>query len=123
MTRAKLSEITDIVAEAFGVPVSDIIGPQRLREYVVPRHVAYYLAHELGYFSMPQIGRHFGGRDHTTVLHGIRRVRSKWLSQYRTEIEAASDALQASQTTTFVRRDTTALVFRSGRAARRGSEK
>jgi len=56
------------------------LTPERLRSadkprrLVRPRQMAMYLARELTSASLPQIGRHFGGRDHTTVLHGVRKI-------------------------------------------------
>jgi chromosomal replication initiator protein len=54
--------------------MSDIIGPKRLRSYARPRQVAMYLCKQLTSRSLPEIGRRFGGRDHTTVMHGVRRI-------------------------------------------------
>lgn len=63
------------VSEHFGIAVSDIEGERRLQSYVRPRHIAMYLAWKLTAQSLPQIGRRFGGRDHTTVLHAVGRVK------------------------------------------------
>ena len=54
--------------------MSDLIGPKRVRSYARPRQVAMYLAKSLTARSLPEIGRRFGGRDHTTVIHGVRRI-------------------------------------------------
>lgn len=61
------------VAEAFGVTAKDVLGPSRLRSVMVPRQVAIYLVRELCGLSLPRIGAVFG-RDHTTVLHALRKV-------------------------------------------------
>jgi chromosomal replication initiator protein len=63
------------VAAAFGVKPKNLLGPSRLRAVLVPRQVAMYLAREAAKLSLPQIGRQFGGRDHTTVLHAVRTIR------------------------------------------------
>src|SRR5262249_49466509 len=62
------------VAAAFGGRPKDLLGPSRLRAILVPRQVAMYLAREMAKLSLVQIGRQFGGRDHTTVLHAVRTV-------------------------------------------------
>jgi chromosomal replication initiator protein len=51
-----------------------MIGPKRVRTYARPRQVAMYLAKQLTSRSLPEIGRRFGGRDHTTVMHGVKRI-------------------------------------------------
>jgi len=62
------------VSQYYGVRVIDIKSERRTANVVWPRHVAMYLAKALTLRSMPDIGRRFGGRDHTTVLHAIRRI-------------------------------------------------
>jgi chromosomal replication initiator protein len=52
-------------------------SPVRTAAYVYPRQVAIYLSRELTTCSLTQIGQHFGGRDHTTVLHAIDKIREK----------------------------------------------
>ena len=65
-------EIQDVVARLFGVKVADIKGPRRGSGIVTPRHAAMFLTHELCLSkSLPVIGREFGGRDHTTILHAV----------------------------------------------------
>jgi chromosomal replication initiator protein len=61
------------VAVAFGVTEKDLLGPSRLRRVMVPRQVAMYLAREVGRLSLPRVGAAFG-RDHTTVLHAVRKI-------------------------------------------------
>ena len=51
-----------------------MIGPKRMRVYARPRQMAMYLAKQLTSRSLPEIGRRFGGRDHTTVMHGVKRI-------------------------------------------------
>lgn len=69
-----VEEIQRKVAEHYNIRMSDLIGPKRVRSYARPRQVAMYLAKSLTARSLPEIGRRFGGRDHTTVIHGVRRI-------------------------------------------------
>lgn len=69
-----IEEIQRKVSEYYNIRLSDIIGPKRLRSYARPRQVAMYLCKQLTSRSLPEIGRRFGGRDHTTVMHGVRRI-------------------------------------------------
>jgi len=62
------------VAAEFGISVHDMRSARRTNNITLPRWVAMYLCQQLMEWSFPQIGRHFGGKDHTTVIHGIRRV-------------------------------------------------
>ncbi|MEP4194568.1 MAG: chromosomal replication initiator protein DnaA [Aliishimia sp.] len=69
-----VEEIQRKVSEHYNIRLSDMIGPKRLRSYARPRQVAMYLCKKLTSRSLPEIGRRFGGRDHTTVMHGVRRI-------------------------------------------------
>ncbi|MEP5731356.1 MAG: chromosomal replication initiator protein DnaA [Sulfitobacter sp.] len=69
-----VEEIQRKVSEHFNIRLSDMIGPKRLRSYARPRQIAMYLCKQLTSRSLPEIGRRFGGRDHTTVMHGVRRI-------------------------------------------------
>ncbi len=72
--RVTVEEIQRKVAEHFNIRLSDMLGPKRTRTIARPRQIAMYLSKELTSRSLPEIGRRFGGRDHTTILHGVRRV-------------------------------------------------
>ena len=72
--KVTIEEIQRKVAEHFNVRLSDMIGPKRARPIARPRQVAMYLAKHLTTRSLPEIGRRFGGRDHTTIMHGIRKI-------------------------------------------------
>ncbi len=72
--KVTVEEIQRKVAEHYNVRLSDLIGPKRLRTIARPRQVAMYLAKHMTTRSLPEIGRRFGGRDHTTILHGVRKV-------------------------------------------------
>jgi len=69
-----VEEIQRKVSEHFNIRLSDMIGPKRLRSFARPRQIAMYLSKQLTSRSLPEIGRRFGGRDHTTVMHGVRRI-------------------------------------------------
>ena len=72
--RPKIEEIQKLVASHFNVSRADILSARRTANVVKPRQVAMYLAKMLTPRSLPEIGRRFGGRDHTTVLHAVRKV-------------------------------------------------
>ena len=63
-------------ASYFGISLEDLCGSSRSRVLVTARQVAMYLCRELTDLSLPKIGQHFGGRDHTTVMHADRKIRS-----------------------------------------------
>ncbi len=69
-----IEEIQRKVSEYYNIRISDIVGPKRVRSFARPRQVAMYLCKQLTSRSLPEIGRRFGGRDHTTVMHGVRRI-------------------------------------------------
>ncbi|AQS49633.1 chromosomal replication initiation protein DnaA [Thioclava nitratireducens] len=72
--KVTVEEIQRKVAEHYNVRLSDLVGPKRLRAIARPRQVAMFLAKSLTTRSLPDIGRRFGGRDHTTIMHGIRKI-------------------------------------------------
>jgi chromosomal replication initiator protein len=72
--KVTIEEIQRKVAEHYNVRLSDMIGPKRMRTIARPRQVAMYLAKQMTTRSLPEIGRRFGGRDHTTIMHGVRKV-------------------------------------------------
>jgi chromosomal replication initiator protein len=72
--RHTIREIQDRTCEAFGLTVEELVSPTRTVRVAWPRQLAMYLARELTDASLPAIGRQFGGRDHATVLHAVRRA-------------------------------------------------
>jgi chromosomal replication initiator protein len=72
--RVKIEDIQRIVARHYNVSRSDLLSSRRTANVVRPRQVAMYLAKTLTLRSLPEIGRRFGGRDHTTVLHAVRKI-------------------------------------------------
>lgn len=73
-TRITIDLILNSVAGTTGISVSEIKGDKRTRIVVQARHLAMYLARELTDTSLPKIGERFGGRDHTTVMHGVKSI-------------------------------------------------
>ena len=72
--RVKIEDIQRIVARQYNVSRADLLSSRRTANVVRPRQVAMYLTKTLTLRSLPEIGRRFGGRDHTTVLHAVRRI-------------------------------------------------
>lgn len=72
--RIKIEDILKVVSRHFGVSRGDILSQRRHRSVVRPRQIGMYLAKQLTTRSLPEIGRRFGNRDHTTVLHAIRKI-------------------------------------------------
>ena len=66
--------ILDATAEMYGFAIADLIGQSRRRPLVTARQVGMYVFRELTDFSYPAIGREFGGRDHTTVIHAVEKI-------------------------------------------------
>jgi chromosomal replication initiator protein len=69
-----IERIQDEVSERFALSKEELVGDRRSQNIVYPRQVAMYLSRELTDSSLPRIGRHFGGRDHTTVIHATSKI-------------------------------------------------
>lgn len=72
--RVKIEDIQKLVATHFNVSRADILSSRRTANVVRPRQIAMYLSKIMTPRSLPEIGRRFGGRDHTTVLHAVRKI-------------------------------------------------
>jgi len=72
-----VERILDVVCRHYGVKVADLQGRRRTQSIALPRQVAMSLARRLTALSLEEIGGHFGGRDHSTVLYGIEKIRSR----------------------------------------------
>jgi len=72
--RITIDEIQRKVCDHFRIRQSEMGSPRRAREVARPRQIAMYLAKQLTQRSLPEIGRRFGGRDHTTVIHAVRKI-------------------------------------------------
>ncbi len=92
-----VEEIQRKVSEHFNIRLSDLIGPKRVRTFARPRQIAMYLSKQLTSRSLPEIGRRFGGRDHTTVMHGVRKIEELMQkdSQLADDLELLRRALEA----------------------------
>jgi len=85
--RVRVEDILKFVSRHYNVSRTDILSARRTRTIVRPRQIAMYLAKTMTPRSLPEIGRRFGGRDHTTVLHAVRKI----------EAERASDEKLAEE--------------------------
>ena len=96
--RVRIEDILRIVSRHYKVPRNDLLSSRRSRDVVRPRQIAMYLAKALTSRSLPEIGRRFGGRDHTTVLHSVRKVEQmmKDDSELSQEIELLKKMLEDS---------------------------
>src|ERR1700748_3176396 len=94
--KTSIEDIQRKTAEFYKLDVKDFHSPQRARRVARPRQVAMYLARKLTTRSLPEIGRRFGGRDHTTVLHACRRIEALIDEDplFRQEVDFLSQMLQ-----------------------------
>ncbi|KKN79521.1 hypothetical protein LCGC14_0339800 [marine sediment metagenome] len=72
--RVRVEDILKFVSRHYNVTRTDLLSARRTRTIVRPRQIAMYLAKTMTPRSLPEIGRRFGGRDHTTVLHAVRKI-------------------------------------------------
>lgn len=72
--KIKIKGIQELVARHFNVSREDILSARRTANVMLPRHIAMYLSKLLTLRSLPEIGRRFGNRDHTTVLNAVRKI-------------------------------------------------
>ena len=72
--RLTIEAIKRVVCKHFEVSHTDLVSSRRHHKVTLPRMIAMYLSRELTVCSLPMIGRQFGGRDHTTVLHSVRKI-------------------------------------------------
>lgn len=95
--RITIDEIQKKVAEHYNVRIADMHSARRSRAVVRPRQVAMYLAKQLTPRSLPEIGRKFGGRDHTTVIHAVRKIEelSAYDAAFREDVELLRRLLQS----------------------------
>src|ERR671919_3001923 len=77
IAEVSIEQIQDIVSERFSLSKDELCGERRSQNIVYPRQVAMYLSRELADSSLPKIGRAFGGRDHTTVIHATSKIARK----------------------------------------------
>lgn len=94
--KVTVEEIQRKVSDHYNIRLSDMLGPKRLRTFARPRQIAMYLCKQLTTRSLPEIGRRFGGRDHTTVMHGVKRITELRLqdSQISDDVDRLQRALE-----------------------------
>lgn len=93
-----MADIKQHVANHFQLPLADLISCRRDNAVIRPRQIAMYLCRKLTLHSTPEIGRHFGRRDHTTVLNAWARIESIMAQEpeFRAEVERLGFELRAS---------------------------
>jgi chromosomal replication initiator protein len=74
VSQVSIERIQELVSDRFGLSLEELCGDRRSQNIVYPRQVAMYLSRELTDSSLPKIGRQFGGRDHTTVIHATTKI-------------------------------------------------
>jgi hypothetical protein len=84
------ARIVAAVSERFDVPAAQLRGPSRRRPVARPRQVAMYLTRHLTGRSLPMIGRWFGGRDHSTVVHAVRATEARRATDAALDAEIAA---------------------------------
>jgi len=95
--RISIDEIQKKVAEHYNIRITDMHSARRARTVARPRQVAMYLAKQLTPRSLPEIGRKFGGRDHTTVIHAVRKIEelSAYDPAFKEDVELLRRLLQS----------------------------
>ncbi len=74
--RITIDEIQRKVAEYYNLRMGDMLSARRSRTIARPRQIAMYISKQLTTRSLPEIGRRFGGRDHTTVMHAVKKLKN-----------------------------------------------
>ncbi|WP_412507733.1 chromosomal replication initiator protein DnaA [Roseovarius sp. SYSU LYC5161] len=94
--KVTIEEIQRKVSEHYAIRLSDMLGPRRPRNLARPRQIAMWLCKNMTSRSLPEIGRKFGKRDHTTIMHGIRKIEElrQTDSQVADDLELLQRALQ-----------------------------
>jgi chromosomal replication initiator protein len=90
----RIQDIMNLIAEHFGVKLSDLQGRRRSRAIALPRHIGMYLARRHTSHSLAEIGGFFGGRDHTTVLHAEKLISGR--RQSDATLSSQLDRLEAT---------------------------
>lgn len=85
-----LKIIKEVVAKAYNVSVVDLLSQRRTAQVVKPRQIAMYVCKVKTLKSLPEIGRAFGGKDHTTVLHAVRKIEDMRRRDIEFDIEISS---------------------------------
>ncbi len=93
----RAQQILGLIADKSGLEVSILISGWRKRDYVAARHAAMFLVYEYTSLSYPAVARLFGGRDHSTVIHACRKVRSTSNSDILWLVRTVEEELGLSQ--------------------------
>ena len=78
----ELLEIKKAASKKFGISVTELVSANRSRKYTFPRFICYWVSRNLSGASLPQIGRHYGNRDHTSIAKGANKVDQVWPEHY-----------------------------------------
>jgi chromosomal replication initiator protein len=81
-----IEEIQKNVAAYFSIKVSDLKSAKRLKALVIPRQIAMYISRQLTSCSYPEIGDKFGGKDHSTIIHAIKKIERQLEEDYQLKI-------------------------------------
>lgn len=87
-----VKNIQNVVANHFDISVMDMVSARRTKNLILPRHIALYLAKEMTEYSYPVIGRYFGGRDHSTIIHAVAKITARMESE--PELKRTVDGLR-----------------------------
>ena len=87
LTQVSILQIQEEVAKYYHLQIKDLKGKKRVKNIVVPRQIAMYLSRELTDNSLPKIGAEFGGKDHTTVMHSVDKIKKQLKNNKDLEIE------------------------------------
>ncbi|MGA2192055.1 MAG: helix-turn-helix domain-containing protein, partial [Nitrospirota bacterium] len=93
-----LDEIIKLVSEHYQLKVSELKSKKRTKNLVHPRQIGMYLCRTIGGASLPEVGRVFGGKDHTTVLHACRQVEDRKSKdiKYDAEVESLAKTIKGA---------------------------
>lgn len=72
--QGKIRDVQIKVSRFYGIALGDLVGQRRYAKFCLPRQIAMYLCSHVLHRTLPEIGRQFGGRDHTTALHAVRMI-------------------------------------------------
>ena len=84
LPEVSVERIQETVIERFGISMQELVGERRSQSIVYPRQVAMYLSRELTDSSLPKIGKEFGGRDHTTVMYAVEKIKQQMNERHTT---------------------------------------
>lgn len=92
-----IEDIQKTVSSHYNIKISDLKSPKRLKALVLPRQIAMYLARQLTSSSYPEIGDKFGGKDHSTIIHAMKKIEKQLVDdfQLRSIINTLKSALKA----------------------------